>query len=265
MKVLNTINYPCLIFFQSFSSCVFLRCLCSYIALFLVYCFFAYVNKTKKYSLQAALKGSACPQVSKKLLFFCFSPSVVIVGDSNLVRLANDIDEDNLLNKRNVTVRCRPGFRAKHLNSEDVKFCSKFDLCIVMLGNNDLSQHPSKHWITPESPLKTAARICGFARVLLDKNVETRVIGLMARPDVRYELVQTANSLMQNFMGNLYVGPRKIHASHFRKQNSRDIAHLNFFGKKLVLALFLRILDTRFGELTCVKKSQNGKLHSIKN
>ena len=49
---------------------------------------------------------------------------MVIVGDSNLVRLANDIDEDNLLSKRNVTVRCRPGFRAKHLNSEDVSAAS---------------------------------------------------------------------------------------------------------------------------------------------
>ena len=172
----------------------------------------------------------------------------MIVGDSNLVRLSKDIDRDEMLNKLNVSMRCRPGFRAGHLDDDDVQFCAKFNLCIIMIGNNDISQHPMKHWIKPDSPLKTAARICGFAKVLQIKNNDVRVIGLMARPDVKYDLVKETNDLMQNFLGNLYVGPRYIHASHFKKPDSQDLAHLNFYGKKLVLALFLRILDLRFGK-----------------
>ena len=115
-----------------------------------------------------------------------------------------------------------------------------------MLGNNDISRHPNKSWIIPGTPLKTAAKLCAFAMCLKQKSTETRVIGLMARPDVAFSIVQKTNDLMQNFLGTMYIGPRKIHSSHFIKKNSKDLAHLNFFGKKLVRALILRIIETRF-------------------
>ena len=176
----------------------------------------------------------------------CFSPSIVIVGDSNLVKLSRDIDNDNLLMEKKLTLRCRPGLRATHLDGEDLIFCSKFSLCLLMLGNNDISQHPTKSWIVPESPQQTAAKLCAFAVCLEEEKTDVRVIGLMPRPDVDYELVQKTNDYLRNFLGQLYVGPRKIHASHFIKPNSKDLAHLNYCGEKMVLALFLRVIETRF-------------------
>ena len=168
------------------------------------------------------------------------------MGDSNLVRLSKEIDEDNLLQAKNVSLRCRPGLRAKHLNAEDLLFCSKFDICILVVGNNDISSHPTKKWIVPESPRNTAAKLYAFAMCLMDLKTETRVVGLMPRPDVKYDIVKKTNDYLKFLLAKMYVGPRKVHSSHFIKENSKDLAHLNFFGKKLVLALILRIIDTRF-------------------
>ena len=181
-----------------------------------------------------------------KFKHHCFSPSTVIVGDSNLVRLSFDIDNDNLLKEKDITLHCRPGLRAKHLEAKDLLFCEKFKLCILMLGNNDVSQHPTKSWIVPETPIMTAAKLCAFATCLSKSGTETRVVGLLARPDVPFKVVQKTNNLLQGYLGASYIGPRKIHASHFLKENSTDLAHLNFFGKKLVLALLLRVIEKRF-------------------
>ena len=146
-----------------------------------------------------------------------------------------------------MVTRCRPGLRAKHLDFEDLRFCEKFTHCIIMVGNNDISRHPSKHWISPEPPLKTAARLVGFALCLKRKNVKVKVVGLFARPDVNYSLVQATNNYLSSYMLYDYVGPRKVHLNHFiRRAAPRDLAHFNEDGKKRVLALVLRIISSRF-------------------
>ena len=170
----------------------------------------------------------------------------MIVGDSNLVKLIDDINRDPLLQTFSVTTRCRPGMRAKFLDSEGVEFCSNFTHCIVFLGNNDVSEHPTKTWLRSEYPVTTAARICGFADHLRIKNVEVAVVGLVARPDVAYDVIKESNSFIQWYEGQRYVGPRKVHSNHFLKEHTRDNVHLNEDGKKRVLALFLRIITQRF-------------------
>ena len=163
------------------------------------------------------------------------------------MRLGGDLQHDKLLRKYDIVTRCRPGLRAKHLDSEDIDFCAKFTHCIIMLGNNDISQHPTKHWISPETPLKTAARIVGFALCLKQKNVKVKVVGLFARPDVNYGLVQNTNFYISVFMQSDYVGPRKVHCNHFLRPGApRDLPHFNIHGKKRVLALILRIIGCRF-------------------
>ena len=197
----------------------------------------------------AALKGPASSWALNFLLIFiiCFRNSFVIVGDSNLVRLGEQIEEDIMLRSFNVKTFCKPGMRAKHLDANDLLYCSKFSHCLIMLGNNDVSQHPTKAWIKPESPIKTAARIAGFALRLKSKNVRVKVIGLLSRPDVNYNLVKETNYFLMLILGVDYVGPRKIHSSHFiRPGFPRDLAHLNYHGKKRVLSLFLRIIRSRY-------------------
>ena len=177
----------------------------------------------------------------------CFSPSIVIVGDSNLVRIQNELENDVVLRRYKITLHCRPGFRAAFLNGEDVVFCANFTHCILLLGNNDISQHPNKPELTPETPLKSAARLCGFAKRLQENSVEVKVVGLLNRPDTEYEPIQQTNIFLQNFMQTDYVGPRYVRPIHFLKENiPYDLAHLNEDGKKRVLALFLSILTTRF-------------------
>ena len=95
-------------------------------------------------------------------------------------------------------------------------------------------------------PLKTAARLCGFACLLSEKRFAVKIVGLLPGPDVRHQLVQETNTYIQNFAGENYIGARKVHANHFYNQhNRRDLAHLNYDGRKRVLALILRILSTR--------------------
>ena len=180
------------------------------------------------------------------IYFSCFShtPTFVIVGDSNLVRLEDQVYQDELLSKHKITLHCKPGFRAAHLEAEDVVICSQFDCCILFLGNNDISRHPTKRWIFPQPPLKTAAGLCGFAKLLMEKGVKVKIVGLLPRPDISYELVKETNWYMQNFCGSSYVRPRKIHHNHFLVPGRRDLAHLNFDGRKRVLSLFLRICET---------------------
>ena len=170
----------------------------------------------------------------------------MIFGDNNLVKLIDDINRDPLLQTFSVTTRCRPGMRAKFLDSEEVEFCSNFSHCIMFLGNNDLSEHPTKPWLRPEYPVKTAARICGFADYLRIKNVEVAVVGLVARPDVAYDVIKKTIDFFQWYEGQCYVGPRKVHSNHFLKEHTRDNVHSNEDGKKRVLALFLRIITQRF-------------------
>ena len=102
-----------------------------------------------------------------------------------------------------------------------------------MLGKNDISRHPSKHWISPEPPLKTAARVVGFALCLERKNVKVKVVGFFARPDVSYSLVHATNNYISSYMLYEYVGPRKVHLNHFiRPAAPRDLAHFDEDGKK---------------------------------
>ena len=89
---------------------------------------------------------------------------------------------DNLLRNYDVVTRCCPGIRAKHLDSEDLKFCEKFMYFIIMVGNNDISRHPSKHWLSLDSPLKTAARLVGFALCLKKKNVKVKEVDCLGDP-----------------------------------------------------------------------------------
>ena len=170
----------------------------------------------------------------------------MIVGDSNLVKLREDLEQDPLLQSFNIETHCRPGMRAKFLGEEDLDFCSNFSHCILFLGNNDVSAHPTKPWLGPESPNKTASRLSDFAQQLREKNLKVAVIGLVPRPDVSYQVIKETNDLLKESENCSYVGPRKLHNNHFLKEHTLDLAHLNEDGKKRTLALFLRVITKRF-------------------
>ena len=59
-------------------------------------------------------------------------------------------------------------------------------------------------------------------------------------------VVQKPNVFLQSYLGGSYVVLRRSHASHFLKKNANYLAHVNFFGKTLRLALQLRVVGTRF-------------------
>ena len=163
------------------------------------------------------------------------------------MRLEDQLFADNLLAPYPITLHCRPGLRAVHMDSEDLVYCAKITHCIINLGNNDISNHPTKSWIVAETPLKTAARLGGFAQQLKSKNVDVKVIGLLPRPDVHIKLVSETNQYLSGYFGVDYVGPRYIHENHFFTPNRpNDLAHLNDDGQKRVLSLYLRIVRDRF-------------------
>ena len=144
------------------------------------------------------------------------------------MRSQTELENDVVLRPYNFILHCRPGFRASFLNGEDVVFCASFTHCILLLGNNDISQHPNKTWLTPETPLQTAARLCGFAKSLQENSVEVKVVGLLNRPDTEFEPMQQKKKVFrQNYMQTDYVGPRYVRPLHFLKEIlPYDLEHL---------------------------------------
>ena len=81
-------------------------------------------------------------------------------------------------------------------NTSTPKTCSFVQILtsvFLVLGNNDISHHPTKNWIVPESPRNTAAKLYAFGVCLMDEKTDTRVVGLMPRPDVNYDIVKQSN------------------------------------------------------------------------
>ena len=163
------------------------------------------------------------------------------------MRLEDQRFADNLLAPYLITLHFRPGLCAVHIDSEDLVYCATFTHCIINLGNNDISNHPTKSWIVAETPLKTAARLGGFAQQLKSKIVYVKVIGLLPRPDVRIKLVSETNQYLSGYLGDDYVGLRFIQENHFfTPKRPNDLAHRNDDGQKRVLSLYLRVVRDRF-------------------
>ena len=76
--------------------------------------------------------------------------------------------------------------------------------------------------------------------------VDNVILLLILHTDVAIIIVQKTNDLMQNFLGTLYVGPRKTHSSHFIKKDTKRSCPPEYLRKNLVRALILRIIEIRF-------------------
>ena len=178
---------------------------------------------------------------------FCFS-RILIIGDSNLVRLEPELGEDRKLLRYIIELMARPGFRASFLWANESLFAKQFTHVIIMCGNNDIGVHPRNDFPT-ETPLGTACRLIAFHNVLREAGLKVAVVGLMFRLDFleKKQLVLETNEYLKKFLMtnnvNSYVGPRLVQSHYF---DSQDPAHLNERGRRAVRALLLNKIKNRF-------------------
>ena len=191
-----------------------------------------------------ATKSNCCFLIA----FVVFNHRILITGDSNLVRLEVEIDDDPMLQQYNIEYLARPGYRVSFLWANESLFAKQFSHVIIMCGNNDIGVHPRNRYPT-QTPLETASRLIAFHNVLAEENVEVAVVGLMFRGDFvdRIDLVLETNGYLKKFLltdrVKSYVGPRHVQAHDF---NRNDPAHLNEQGRRSVRALLLNIIRNKF-------------------
>ena len=182
-------------------------------------------------------------------LFDLFSTQILIIGDSNLVRLEGDKAYDLELMRFNINYLAYPGYRVSFLWAKEVLYAKKFSHVIILCGNNDIGIHTRKKYET-ETPYNTTFKLIAFHKVLVECNVKVAVVGLMHRGDfvAKQYLVNETNEYLKKCLltskVNAYVGPRHIQCHDFLQH---DPAHLNEKGKKSVRALILSIIRNRFG------------------
>lgn len=160
----------------------------------------------------------------------------------------DDIKGDEALSQYRLSFHAIKGMCAFHLdplklNLKDVSHV------VVVLGNNDISRHPTKSRKIYE-PDVTAQYLINFARDVEDAhNIRVLVVGLLPRGDVCRSLVQKCNSLLCDVLETNYVSPRGIHPKHFGPLEPHhrrpDKAHFNSYGVQAFMALILRIVEKR--------------------
>ena len=116
-----------------------------------------------------------------------------------------------------------------------------YDAVIVFCGNNDLTDHPRKSWLTAARPEVVAASLMEFKNALLKENhnVNVKIIGLIPRPDTPRELVQKTNDILYLRMRCSYCSPKYIEPYDF----SDDNVHLNLTGISPAGRLLKRLIE----------------------
>ena len=174
---------------------------------------------------------------------------VLVIGDSNLVRLESDIQCDEFIQQYDVTIDAKPGFRAVFLDGEWSAKTRRggYTHVIVVCGNNDLSVHPRRKF-ERSTPVETALNLVAFHHVLRDNGIKCFVVGMLQRGDLMQEkhLVLETNEILKSYLmsnkDSSYIGPRHIQSKHFRQN---DLAHLTEEGKFLMRAMLLKVLNSR--------------------
>ena len=162
-----------------------------------------------------------------------FSHRILIIGDSNLVRLEPELDGDNMLLHYNIELLARPGYRASFLWANESLIAKQFTHVIIICGNNDIGVHPRNRFPT-ETPVDTASRLIAFHNVVSEAGVKVVVVGLMFRLDFlnKKHLVLETNEFLKKWLltksVDSYVGPRHIQSHDFY---AHDPAHLNARGR----------------------------------
>ena len=173
---------------------------------------------------------------------------MLIVGDSNLVRLEGQIDDDPIIWQYNIEHFARPVYRVSFLWANESLFAKQFSHVILMCGNNDIGVHPRNRYPT-QTPLETASRLIAFQNLLAEENIEVAVVCLRFRGDFvdRKELVLETIDYLKRFLlidrVKSYVGSRHVQAHDF---NCNVPAHLNEQGRRSVRVLLLNIIRNRF-------------------
>ena len=83
-----------------------------------------------------------------------------------------------------------------------------------------MSVRPTKPWLRPRHPTKSAAGICDYAECLRTKNFEVALIDLVAQLQLSNDVGR--NELLQWFVGCRYLGPRKLLDNHFLREQTRE-------------------------------------------
>ena len=166
--------------------------------------------------------------------------SILIIGDSNVRRIRDEIVNDQLLGEFDITFLAFGGLRSNELGPMFSLAAAQYDYVIVACGNNDLAPFRNR---PAASPLDVCANLASFANVLKSKGVECVVFGMARRGDSEIGIVQETNFLLHSALGNRYV-PCKLKIKHMEET---DDVHFNFNGRRDFLALLLRVIKKRFG------------------
>ena len=172
------------------------------------------------------------------MFFFVFS-SILLIGDSNIRNLRNDIQVDPLLRQHQIDVLAFGGMRSNELGPNVSLTARQYNHVVVAVGSNDLTEYRD---IKAKSPFEIMFNLVSFARCVARYETEVFVVGVWKRRDVESNLVEETNKLLFDQLQQKFVPP-KLKNKHF---NSIDTCHLNRNGRLEVLALLNRTISNRF-------------------
>ena len=89
--------------------------------------------------------------------------SILIIGDSNVRRIRDEIVNDQLLGEFDITFLAFGGLRSNELRPMFILAAAQYDYVIVARGNDDLTPFRNR---SATSPLDVCANLASFANVL---------------------------------------------------------------------------------------------------
>lgn len=173
---------------------------------------------------------------------------ILIIGDSNVHRMIDEIAEDKKLGKYNIVYGGGRGFRVSQLDGSHVVKARYSSHVIIICGNNDLSSHGRNVASHPEEVI---VNLAAFARVIHSEGAEVAVLGLLSRRDhdkseTLLKKVSHVNLGLRQTVQNLYVGPRGITRKYFAEPDNKDPYHLDEEGRANLRKIIFQIIRDRF-------------------
>ena len=164
--------------------------------------------------------------------------AILIMGDSNIKHLRNEILCDRFLKQLPVVVDGVSGRRAMDLNVNDVELACQYRYVIIMVGNNDLGKFKHRE---AEDPTLVACKIIAFQEVLSERGTRVRVIKLLPRKDVEPHLIVAANQVLQRHLGrNLF----KATQMYMKQFDNRGGFHPVYGGKLDIFRFLVKACET---------------------
>ena len=165
--------------------------------------------------------------------------AILIIGDSNIKHIRNDILNDRYLKQLPIVVDGVSGRRVMDLGEKDLLFAMQFRYVVIMLGNNDLGKFKNRTAVDPKT---VALKLVAFQQLLSENCTRVRVIKLLPRKDVRINLFIEANEVLKRHLGrNLF---KNTHMYMKQFDDKKGGFHPVENGKFDILRFLLKACET---------------------